>query len=135
LQRPIVDVCGVEVFPYIGWDFAYHIHQYLLKNFKPRNPTLEMDKIWFNWSMNQGHVFIENSFGILKNCWKILQSLIVKIDNGPPLLWHVVISTTIVNWWASIPWIRSCGKNARYEKLGASKLHPLLLGRWSCKGS
>jgi hypothetical protein len=72
LQKPIVDVRGVEVFPYIGRDFAYYIHPYFLKNFKPRNPTLEMDKIQFDWSMNQGHVFIENSFEILKNHWRIL---------------------------------------------------------------
>jgi hypothetical protein len=43
--QTIVDVCGVEVFPYIGQDFACHIHPYLLKNFKPQNPTLEMDRI------------------------------------------------------------------------------------------
>jgi hypothetical protein len=36
--------------------------------------------------MNQGHVFIENNFEILKNRWKILQSLIMKIDDGPPIV-------------------------------------------------
>jgi len=31
-------------FPYIVGDFAYPIHSYLLKNFKPQNPIVEMEK-------------------------------------------------------------------------------------------
>ncbi len=99
------NIRGVETFPYIVGDSTYPICPYLLKNFKPWNPTLEMDKIWFDQLMNWGHVSIENSFRILKNCWRIFWSLTMKIDNGPPppLLWHVVFYTTIVDWWAWMP--------------------------------
>lgn len=86
LQEPVIDVRGVEVFPYIIGDSAYPIRSYLLKNFKPRNAALETDKIRFDRSMNKGRVLIENSFGILKNRWRILRSLTAKIDSGPPIV-------------------------------------------------
>jgi hypothetical protein len=48
LQELVVDVCGVEGFPYIVGNSTFPIHPYLLKNFKPQNLILEMDKIQFD---------------------------------------------------------------------------------------
>ncbi len=53
-----------------------------MKGYKPRNSDM-VDQIWFHQSMNKGCVLIENAFGTLKNQWRIIKILNVRVDWAP----------------------------------------------------
>ncbi len=73
---------GVQIQPYLLGDVVYPIRPYLLKVYKPWNSDM-VDQIWFDQSMNKGHVLIENAFGTLKNRWRILKKINASIDRTP----------------------------------------------------
>ncbi len=53
-----------------------------MKGYKPWNSDM-VDQIWFDQSMNEGHVLIENAFGTFKNWWRILKKIYVCVDRTP----------------------------------------------------
>ncbi len=75
---------------------------------------------------------------IVLKSWRTIGvwSLIAKIDNEPPHCYGMLCFTQLLLIEVhGCPWIWSCGENAGYERLVASKSHPLLSRRWSYKGS
>ncbi len=52
-----------------------------MKGYKPQNSDM-VDQIWFDQSMNKGHVLIENAFGTSKNRWRIFKKTNVLIDQA-----------------------------------------------------
>jgi hypothetical protein len=84
LSEPSIHVKGVCVQLYLIGDTTYPSHPYLLKNFKPQNPTL-VDQRIFDSSVNSGKVAIEHAFGDLKNRWRILRSFGGNVDQCPTI--------------------------------------------------
>ncbi len=98
---------------YYYWRFAYSTLptwgssiSYLaifMKGYKPWNGDL-IDQIWFDQSMNIGHVLIENAIGTLKNRWRIFKKINVHINWAPMIILVVpciifVNCKVFLNWW------------------------------------
>jgi hypothetical protein len=68
----------MEVYLYLLVDATYPLHTCLMKRF---NDRCDLDKVQFDNLMN-GHVFIANVFGSLKNWWCILKNFDCMVDKG-----------------------------------------------------
>ena len=79
LQEPVVSVGGIQCTPYLIGDSAYPIRTYLMKNWKVPN---DLQKKRFDSSMNSGRVVIEQTFGTLKNRWRILRNFNSRVDGA-----------------------------------------------------
>ncbi len=82
LQKPIVNIEGVQIQRYLLGDATYPIWPYLLKCYKPRNSDM-VYQIQFDQSMNKGRVLIKNAFESSKNRWKIFKKFNVCVDQAP----------------------------------------------------
>lgn len=78
LKEPIVVIEGLKIKPNLLRNASYASRNYFLCNFKLVDGNL--DKIMFDQQMDVGRVNIENAFGILKNKWRILHYVIVRVD-------------------------------------------------------
>lgn len=79
LWKPLIQLGGQEVKPYLLEDSTYSIRSNLLKNFKPDNLIFRY-KIWFDSTMNPDRVVIEIAFAALKNRWRILKAFNMAVD-------------------------------------------------------
>ena len=83
IPKPILEIGGLEIQPYLLGDTAYLSRPYLLKSFKPNvNDPRFQNKRRFDESLNSGRVVIEKAFGALKNRWRILKNLNMELDGG-----------------------------------------------------
>ena len=74
---------GLEDQPYLLGDSAYPSRSYLLKIFRPSvNESIFQDKRRFDKSLNYGRDVIEQAFRALKNRWRILKNLNMRIDKA-----------------------------------------------------
>jgi hypothetical protein len=81
LQEHILRIEGEELKPYIVGDSAYPLHTQVQKPFTAKR-TGSDDQNTYDKCLRGGHVKIENTFGILKNRWRILKNLNVDVKHA-----------------------------------------------------
>jgi len=77
---PCLSVDRIHIKPFLLGDSGYPSRTYLLRNYKPVDG--DVDKIRFDRQINGGRVSIENTLGLLKMQWRILNSLNSRVDTS-----------------------------------------------------
>ena len=72
LDKFIIRVWNINIQSYLIGDTTYPSRPYMFKNYKPANPVM-VDKMRFEFVVNGRRVVIEQTFGSLKNRWRILK--------------------------------------------------------------
>jgi hypothetical protein len=96
LTKYVVDIIGMQLYPYLLTKATYPLWTYLMKKFKDKCDWYPM---WFHNSMNHGHMLIENVFWSLKNWWCAFWRIsIIKLIKVGKSLWHVKFFIIFVNY-------------------------------------
>lgn len=81
LAEPIIHLRNINIQPYLIGDTSYPSRPYMLKNYKPANPAM-VDKMRFDSAVNGERVVIEQTFGSLKNQWRILKAFNMSVEKA-----------------------------------------------------